>query len=271
MAYTQHLPSQQPPFDYWRKLQGIETLYSSYEGMVRGEPQSHRKTRMSFLISGSSIEIDDRRRHVETGPLSLHVTPAEMIHSHWILSPIVTLCADIDNELLMDGGCEELMQTPVVFRNGPVITTMLRIKSEILSSDSASDVILQGLFLQLIGEMGRAQERRAPKDAPSWLKTACALIRERCLDNISIEEIARDINVHPSHLARVFRTYMNQTPGDYLRTQRIAWAAREVARTAKPLQQIATEAGFSDASHFARQFRAQVGVAPAEFRKGVNR
>jgi len=271
MAYTQHLPSRQPPFDYWRNLQGIETLYSSFDGSVKGEPQAHKKTRLSFLISGSTVEIDDRKRQVEAGPLSVHVTPPEMTHSHWIRSPIVTLCADIATPLLIEGKCEALLQGPVLFRNGPVITTMLRIKSEILSNDSASDMILQGLFLQLIGEMGRAYDRRSPKDAPIWLKHACMLIRERCLDNISIEEIARELNVHPSHLARVFRTYMNQTPGDYLRTQRIAWAAREVARTSKPLQQIAIEAGFSDASHFARQFKSQVGVAPAEFRRGLNR
>src|SRR5438105_102220 len=103
MAYTQHLPTQQPPFDYWRKLQGVETLYSSYDGMVKGEPQAHKKTRISFLLSGSIVEIDDRKRQVETGPLTLHITPAEMLHSHWIRSPIVTLCADIDAPLLIEG------------------------------------------------------------------------------------------------------------------------------------------------------------------------
>lgn len=271
MAAPKHLPHSMPPLEYWRSLPGVEMLYSTFNETVRGGPQSHAKTRISLLLRGHTVEIDDRGRQVEAHPMTVHVTPAGMTHAHWIRSPIVTLCADIDEKLLVEGGCQRLLSEPVLFKSGPVITTALRIKSEITASDAASDVILHGLFLQLIGEMGRAQVRRDPGAAPPWLKRACSLIRERCLQNISIEEVSRELDVHPSHLARVFKTHLNQSPGDFLRSQRIAWTARELARTDKPLQQIAEEAGFADASHFARQFRAQVGMRPIEFRRNVTR
>jgi len=225
---------------------------------------------VSFLIKGAVREVDERHRYVDTGPTAVNFSPPGTKHAHQILSPsLICLCADFEDEFLMKAGCEALLESPAVFKQGPVITTMLRIQREIRSFDGASDLVLQGLFLQLLGEMHRAGQRRNPTEGPAWLPRACSLLRDRCLENLSIDEISREIGVHPSHLARVFREYLGETPGDYVRKQRLAWAAREIARTTKPINVIAAEAGYSDQAHFARHFKAGVGVAPGEFRRSL--
>jgi AraC family transcriptional regulator len=66
---------------------------------------------------------------------------------------------------------------------------------------------------------------------------------------------------------RLFRAHRNCSPGEYLRQLRIAHAARELARSARSIADIAVEAGFYDQSHFTNAFKRQLGVTPAEYRR----
>jgi AraC-like DNA-binding protein len=268
--YSESLNKRESFFEQWRTVNTIPTLFARCEKPAHCGFHEHQKLRISFLVKGAVEEVNDRNQKVDTRDISLVYTPPGMTHAHRILSPTVThLCADFDLDYLKAAGCENLINQPAVFKSGPVITTMLRIQREIVATDTASDLILQGLFLQLLGEMNRSRIVKAPFDAPSWLRRATTLLRERALENVSIEEIAKEVGVDPSHLARVFRSYLNETPGDFLRKQRLAWAAREIARSDKPLHQIAAESGYSDQSHFNKHFKSHMGVAPGEFRRSV--
>jgi len=105
-----------------------------------------------------------------------------------------------------------------------------------------------------------------PPDAPDWLRRARALIYDQIGQNFGITEVAREVGVHPSHLARVFRQYLNESPGELLRRVRMDRATREVVLTNLPLKEIAKRAGFSDQAHFCREFRRIHGIAPLEYR-----
>jgi AraC family transcriptional regulator len=72
--------------------------------------------------------------------------------------------------------------------------------------------------------------------------------------------------VHPSHLARSFRTYYRESLGGCARRLRLEWAAEKLARSDVPLASLATEAGFVDQSHFTRAFKGQFGMTPARYR-----
>jgi AraC-like DNA-binding protein len=57
---------------------------------------------------------------------------------------------------------------------------------------------------------------------------------------------------------------------DWVRTQRLAGAARELARTADPEQTIAEVAyrwGFADHATFTRAFRRSYGLSPRDYRR----
>jgi len=268
--YSEAIYSENGYFERTRSLPGVDTLFCYAPRPFECRTHQHSKCLVSFLIKGQVLEVNDVGKTVETGPTTVVFTPPGMRHSHQIRTPeLTTLCAGFDEEFLKGANCTELLESPAIYKSGPVITTMLRIQREIMANDKASELILKGLFLELLGEMTRTKIRRHTPGAPSWLGRALTLLRERALESLSIEEISREVGVDPSHLARVFRAYLNETPGDYVRKQRLSWAARELVRSDKPMNLIAAEAGYSDQAHFNKHFKGQIGLTPSEFRRSI--
>jgi AraC-like DNA-binding protein len=143
-----------------------------------------------------------------------------------------------------------------------------RLAGELHTADAAAPMAAEGLALELLAEASReARADRYVGRPPAWLCAAEELLRARVGDCVGLSELGEAIGVHPTHLARVFRARYGVSVGEYGRRLRLAWAAREVARTEAPLALIATRAGFADQSHFTRLFKQYVGTTPARYRE----
>jgi AraC family transcriptional regulator len=142
-----------------------------------------------------------------------------------------------------------------------------RLAAELRASDAAAQLAAEGLALELLAATTRdVRVERRPGRPPAWLRTAEERLRARLTDRIGLGELAEEVGVHPTHLARAFRAHYGLSVGEYGRRLRLAWAAAELARGETPLAEIAAGAGFADQSHFTRVFRQHVGVTPAVYR-----
>jgi len=141
-----------------------------------------------------------------------------------------------------------------------------RLYREFLLMDSASPLAIEGLLI----EAGLAAARRGPgfreQRLPSWLARADELLRTRFHAPVAMGELAREVGVHPVHLARVFHVKFGRTMGDYVRELRVDFACRQMRATALPLGTIAAASGFADQSHFCRTFKRVFGMTPTEYR-----
>ena len=102
--------------------------------------------------------------------------------------------------------------------------------------------------------------------APAWLSAAEELLRARIGECVRLSELAAEIDVPATQVARAFRAHRGVSVGEYGRRLRIEWAAAEVAGGDRSLVEIAAEAGFADQSHFTRFFRRYVGTTPGRYR-----
>jgi AraC family transcriptional regulator len=254
-----------------RYIDGASFLLCDAPKPMRFGVHQHENVRISFLLRGSIIEIDERDRRVECGPFSLHTTPAGMKHAHLIQSPrITTLCFDLERSMLDQlGDTAAVFDSSVTVKRGTAIALAPKFQREVLATDSASALVLQGLIYELAGELSRRAAPKLSPDAPAWLRRAREMLHDLWNQSVSIEEIAVSVGVHPSHLNRVFRAHMNQTPGEYLRAIRMDRSTREVLATDLPLKAIAARAGFSDQAHFTREFRRHHGQSPLEMRRSA--
>lgn len=232
---------------------------------------SHDQVLISFLLKGEITEVDERGRKIDCGPFSLHTTPPGIRHAHLIRSPrVTTLCFTLDAAMLAGlGETARVFDQPITTKLGSVAALAPRFQKELLATDSASDLVLQGLIYQLAGELARKKGSRLPSDCPAWLHRAKELLHDSWNRHLSIEEIAYTVGVHPSHLNRVFRAHMHQTPGEYVRSIRMERATRDVVVSDLPLKAIAAQAGFSDQAHFTREFRRRHGMSPMEMRRQI--
>jgi len=84
-----------------------------------------------------------------------------------------------------------------------------------------------------------------------------------------LADVARIAEVHPMHLAKLFRKRFGYSMGEYLRRQRIAWACAQLSRSTGTISRIAVDAGFADHAHFTRTFRRITGCSPSWYRNHV--
>jgi len=149
------------------------------------------------------------------------------------------------------------------FRDWSATLTAFRIARELAAPDAFTPLALEGLALELT-----AIAARGPVEArqPPWLEQARELLHERCLSPPSAAELAIEVGVHPSHLARSFRLAYGDSLGGYARRLRLEWAATQLVRSEEPLAYLAAKAGFVDQSHFTRAFRCQFGLTPGRYR-----
>lgn len=84
--------------------------------------------------------------------------------------------------------------------------------------------------------------------------------------DLSVESLARRMNMSPRHFARLFAARLGTSPGAYVRRLRVEQARRRIEEGASRLKQVARECGFADEQSLRRGFQEVVGITPAEYR-----
>lgn len=144
----------------------------------------------------------------------------------------------------------------------------VRLTRELQTTDSARTLALEALALEALAELARQRTARERGPAPPWLERARELLHARFAEaELRVTELAAAADVHPVHLARVFRARFGCTPAAYVRRLRLEAAARALATTPRSIAEIALACAFADQSHLTRAFRQAYGVSPALFRE----
>jgi AraC family transcriptional regulator len=104
------------------------------------------------------------------------------------------------------------------------------------------------------------------KTRPAWLSRALELLQESYRESLTLEEIARQVGVHPIHLSRVFRKHYGCTMSEFMNRLRVQFVCRALAAGWADLAIVANDAGFADQSHLSRVFKSCTGQTPGKFR-----
>ena len=124
------------------------------------------------------------------------------------------------------------------------------------------------LFYDLFEKFLRNKTRS--KEIPYWAKELDKLIQNQIeLDiKLSLSNVAKTLNVHPAYLSREFSKYFdNLTFTEYVRKIKIDKAKLLLDTTNFSISEIAYAVGYSDQSHFTRNFKRETGVPPSVFKK----
>lgn len=91
-------------------------------------------------------------------------------------------------------------------------------------------------------------------------------IRENVSDEISNTEIGAIFGYHPFYVSRMLKERKGMTLRQYIISYRLKNAKRLLELSNKSAAEIAVECGFTDASYFAKTFKAAFGMTPKEYR-----
>jgi transcriptional regulator GlxA family with amidase domain len=96
---------------------------------------------------------------------------------------------------------------------------------------------------------------------------AVGLMRQKSIESVSIDELARQVGTTKRELTRLFKRYLRMPPGEYWRSLRLSSARWMVVNTDRSIAQIAFDCGFTDSSHLIRWFKRSFDATPTEMRR----
>jgi AraC family transcriptional regulator len=141
-----------------------------------------------------------------------------------------------------------------------------RLVTRVFQHDRCSPADLETQALELLAPLVSSNARPEPSPAPSWVRRAEVFLQDRFRDPISLRDVALEVNIHPIHVARVFRRRCGCPVSSYLRAIRLAEASRLILAEGWSVGTAAHEAGFADHAHLSRAFAQEMGVAPRMLR-----
>jgi AraC family transcriptional regulator len=226
----------------------------------------HEHAWLCFALQGGYTETRSSKAR-ECRPSTLFFHPGDYAHSS--CQHGAGRCFNLDIgpqwvERVREYGV--VLDEPVDFQGGRLAGLAVRLFDEFHLTDGASGLAIEGLTLELLAGISRCPIGAAERQRPRWLGQVYELLTERFTENLTPNEIAALVGVHPVHLARVFRQYYHCSAGDYVRRLRLEFATRELCASDTPLLEIALAAGYCDQSRFSKTFKRHTGMSPARFR-----
>ncbi len=133
------------------------------------------------------------------------------------------------------------------------------------NADESCDLLLRLLLAKLAESTDRLAETGSQHCAA--LRELRASIRRNPAEKRSIEGLARELSLSPSHFQYLYRQEFGVSCYEDLLSARLDMAEYYLRSTTLPLRQIAELCGYENDVHFIRQFKKHRGMTAGEYRK----
>lgn len=133
------------------------------------------------------------------------------------------------------------------------------------ASDLEKSTYLLAFLVSFVEETRLARSENPKSMSNGQVIKLIEYLRTYYYDNITLDELAKLIQMNPFILVRKFRKSTGLTPHQYLNNLRII-QARKFIHKGLDLKQVAVNCGFSDQSHLTRKFKSLVGVTPGRYK-----
>jgi AraC family transcriptional regulator len=233
-------------------------------------PHSHPEASINIVVGGEFLErIGSSERLYARGQIAY--LPAGVAHSQRFSAFGARQIIFQPQECWLDylSDCKARLGDTAP-RNAPIFRQLGdRLTREIRNDDRFSALACEGLLLEIVAAFARGASTPAesrPPPLPAWLRVARDFIHANARAPLSMAQIARVAGRHEVHLAREFRRHFGASVGTYMRQLRAEHAAQSLRLSGRTVAEIALECGFSSHAHLCREFKAQFGVTPSQYR-----
>jgi AraC family transcriptional regulator len=102
------------------------------------------------------------------------------------------------------------------------------------------------------------------------IRRAIALMRQDIAHDLDVEGLAAATGLSRAHFFHLFQRDTHVTPLVYANVLRFEAAVQRLTHSRDSVGDLSHNLGFSAPSHFARFFRAHLGITPSDYRRKVN-
>jgi len=98
------------------------------------------------------------------------------------------------------------------------------------------------------------------------VKAAIDAMERLSSTQVSMRAISATVNLSPRRLGQIFKKETGIAPSQHLRTLRMEKARTLLETSFLTVKEITFRSGFTDVSHFVRDFKKRYGTTPTKFR-----
>ena len=243
----------------------VDSVFKNYEACPW---HYHQNAHFAFTTKGHLTEKHRTKKiQLEAGCLLYNHSQEPHYNSNY--DPVVSaLHIDINKYWFQQYDFNFLKIEGVHQIQNPVLKNIFfNILKEIRLQDKDFFLSIESLVLLALNEMTNDVNYKF-HSKPSWIFKLRNLLYDKFSEQVSLKEIAAELNLHPVYLCQQFPFYFGCSFGDYTRKIRIEKSVTAMLKkNYHSLTQLAYNCGFADQSHFIRIFKQHTGITPLAFQK----
>ena len=137
-------------------------------------------------------------------------------------------------------------------------------------SNTVNSIVMQSVLSLILNEIAAKNYVHIEKIVPETISDRCTTyITNHITEPISVENIAKELNISVSHLAHSFKKQMNISIHQYILKKKLVIAHHKIL-DGTPATQAAIECGFNDYSGFYKQFKKMFNKTPSDRSIGID-
>lgn len=245
-------------------------------GPRTSRPAVHEHTALLYVIEGHVVHEQRGRFDVNAGDVLL--VPAGEAHRAlrsartvaWGVGFCAPCYAPSELASLLDpferarSGASPVVHVPAE-RHEHLGHLLAELHRETHAARAHGELVQKSLLALVLAEVTRATSLGGSSQ-PSLVAEALRFIERKCLQPISLSDVARAVGRSPSYVTTALRQATGKSVVEWVIAGRLSEARNRLLHSDELVEVIAERVGYADATHFIRLFRRAHGVTPAAWR-----
>jgi AraC family transcriptional regulator len=224
---------------------------------------SHENFHISFVFQGGKASTKKQTSYTHKGGSIFSYRSGE--EHRWITSDGIakSINIEIGHNFIKSHRLNETSFKEALYKNVDSKTVILKLQNEMLIDNKNNSTAVHSLLLELITKTTDISQIGTPK----WVVVLNELLYDHWNEHMTLNQMGKIVGVHPITVSKYFRKYFKCTLGEYQRKIKIEMSIQLIKNSTMSLTEIAFYCGFTDQSHFIRNFKSMTGLLPKQFQK----
>lgn len=246
--------------------------FLAYRQVTGSRLHTHTFFELEFYLNdGGFVTLNNDTYEIKRNAICISVptdyhkltSPAGNILNIWNLSfTSTTVDKNLLNKLLYSS------QSNVYYlseKDGEKVKSIIRLMEAEQAEKQKNDNFAELCISLIITLVLRNRKDSPPEQKQSLTRKAIQFVLEHFKENISLEDVAKEVGLNPSYLSHHFHKETGFKFKEYLTATRINYAKKLIRANKEMITYACFESGFNSYSAFSRAFVNAVGCSPSEY------
>lgn len=248
----------------------INTIYfgntqNPNDELVHNDDAPHPKRYIEFITERYGME-QRFMNEVKEGKYRAAILTLRQLQND--VSHLMRIGTTIENERVSAGIVRTLVRIAAVNAGLPAFTIDLLSSENTIAVKNAKSLeeILkskENMVITFCKQIKKLHNERYS----NLILMAIYYINHQLHQDITIAEIAQELEVSPNYLSTRFRKETGHSPIEYIKKERLLKATQLLTTTTLSVQNIGNCIGISDSNYFIKVFKSEYGLTPLQYRK----